>query len=298
VDAVAVASIAGDTDRRASAEGEYRLAVHGRELNVLDLGSGPPVVFLHGLACCWQSWSCNLEPLLSSHRVVAPDLPGFGASELPRDEISIRRYAECVEELCSRLDLGPVVVVGHSMGGFVGVELALNYPERVDRLVLVSPAALWSETRRARPLAAFARLTEVAGAFFASRWEVAARRPRLRRLVLAPLVEHPGELAPEVSYQLMRGSGGQGFVPALQELAHYEIRERLPSIRQRTLMVWGAKDRLVSVGDADELESLIPHSETITFEDVGHFAMIERPEWFNEVLGRFLSEPSGSRAGA
>jgi pimeloyl-ACP methyl ester carboxylesterase len=288
-----VATVAAHPATGSSGTGEYRLAVHGRELNVLDRGSGPPVLLLHGLACCWQSWTCNLDALLASHRVVAPDLPGFGASAMPSGHISIRGYAECVEELCSRLDLGPVAVVGHSMGGFVGAELALNHPERVDRLVLVSPAALWSETRRARPLAAFSRSTEVAGAFFASRWEIAARRPRLRRLVLAPLIERPGELSPEVAYQIMRGSGGEGFVQAVEELARYRIRDRLPSITQPTLIVWGAKDRLVSVSDADELESLISPSEVVKFDDVGHFPMVERAEDFNEAVGPFLAELPG-----
>jgi pimeloyl-ACP methyl ester carboxylesterase len=289
----AVAAVATQTDPVAAGTGERRLAVHGREVNVLDAGSGPPVLLLHGLACCWQSWTCNLDALLASRRVVAPDLPGFGASEMPSDRISIRGYAECVEELCSRLDFGPVAVVGHSMGGFVGAELALSHPERVDRLVLVSPAALWSETRRARPLAAFSRLTEVGGAWFASRWETAARRPRLRRLVLAPMIDRPQELPPEVCYQVMRGSGGPGFVPALQELAHYRIRDRLPLIRAPALIVWGANDRLVSVSDADELESLIAHTEVEKFEKVGHFPMVERPERFNEVVGEFLSRELG-----
>ncbi len=124
-----------------------RVPVLGRAMNVVDTGgSGPPLLFIHGLGGCWQNWLLNIPAFMGSHRVIAPDLPGFGESEMPAGEVSIRGYAEAVDALCDALGVEAPVVIGNSMGGFVGAELALSFPTRVQKLVLVSAAGLRSST--------------------------------------------------------------------------------------------------------------------------------------------------------
>jgi len=114
-----------------------RIEIGGRLVNVVSLGAGegPSVVFIHGLGGCWQNWLENLPAVALHRRVVALDLPGFGEFEMPEGDVSITNYAACVE-LCEHLELGEVVVVGNSMGGFSAGERAIRHPQRVERLVL------------------------------------------------------------------------------------------------------------------------------------------------------------------
>src|SRR5207247_5261751 len=123
--------------------------VAGRPANVIEPGAGdPPVVFVHGLAGSWQNWLENLPHFAERHRVIAMDLPGFGASPMPAEKISISGYAQWLDELLGTLGVDEAVVVGNSMGGFIGAELAIAFPRRVRRLVLVSAAGLTIEYQR------------------------------------------------------------------------------------------------------------------------------------------------------
>src|SRR5919197_4425929 len=120
------------------------LVIDGRQLNYVDMGSGdgPPVVFVHGLGGAWQNWLENIPRLAQERRVLALDLPGFGRSEMPLREITISGYGRCVNKFCEQMGLDEVVLVGNSMGGFVSAETAIQFPRRVERLVLVSAAGV------------------------------------------------------------------------------------------------------------------------------------------------------------
>src|SRR6478672_5704874 len=131
---------------------QHRTEIDGREVNYCELGEGPAIVFIHGLGASWQSWLENMPELARDHRVVAMDLPGFGYSEMPREDISIEYYASWTCRMMDRLGIDSAAVVGNSMGGFVGADLAIRYPQRVQRLVVVSAAIFWQTYRRAQPL--------------------------------------------------------------------------------------------------------------------------------------------------
>src|SRR3954454_23105555 len=121
-----------------------QIPVQGRTVNVVDTGGQdlPVMVFVHGLGGRWQNWLLNIPAFMGTHRVIAPDLPGFGGSEMPAEDISIKGFARVIDALCDLLEIESPVVVGNSMGGFIGAELALAFPTRVTRLVLVSAAGL------------------------------------------------------------------------------------------------------------------------------------------------------------
>ncbi len=119
--------------------------VDGTPANVIELGSGPPLLFVHGLSGCWQNWLENMPHFAATHRVIAVDLPGFGASPMPREQISIAGYARFLESLCDALSIDAAAVVGNSMGGHISCELAIRSPQRVERLMLVSAAGISAE---------------------------------------------------------------------------------------------------------------------------------------------------------
>jgi 4,5:9,10-diseco-3-hydroxy-5,9,17-trioxoandrosta-1(10),2-diene-4-oate hydrolase len=277
------------------------LEIGGRRVNVIELGSGPPVVFVHGLSGSWQNWLEQLPVFARDHRVVAFDLPGFGASEMPDWQISISGYGRWMDALYDALGIDVAAVVGNSMGGFISAELAIAYPARVERLVLVSAAGLTVEHQRHdRTLAVLRtldrRLAAYAG-WLGTRSDTLARRPRARRMIFGLVAHRPDLLPGPLVAEQIRGSGKPGFVPALDALTSYPIRDRLPEIACPTLIVWGTKDWLVPVGDADEFARLIPNARKVVWPKTGHMAMLERPAAFNRLLAAFLAEEPGERVG-
>nr|MDQ5807491.1 alpha/beta hydrolase [Actinomycetota bacterium] len=113
-------------------------------------------------------------------------------------------------------------------------------------------------------------------------------RPRGRRAIMWFVTPHAERLAPEFVIEQTKGAGKPGFLPALDALTDYPIRDRLDDIECPVLIVWGEKDLLVPVKDAYTFDELIPDSKLIVYEDVGHCAMFEVPERFNADLRAFL----------
>jgi pimeloyl-ACP methyl ester carboxylesterase len=270
----------------------YDTVIAGRRVRYCDYGAGdgPPVVMIHGLGGSWQNWLENIPRIGQERRVIAVDLPGHGASEMPREKISISGFGKCVDELCSQLSLDSVVLVGNSMGGFTAAEVAIQFPERAGGLVLVSAAGITITNMRRQPTLAGARLVALAGTWAATRASIVVSRRRLRPLVYGTFIRHPGRIPSDLLYEITQSSGKAGWVDALDALTSYDFRDRLPDIGCPTLIVWGAEDMLVPVRDAFEFERLIPNARKVVFDDTGHVAMIERPPTFNDCAVQFLRE--------
>jgi pimeloyl-ACP methyl ester carboxylesterase len=268
--------------------------VDGSRVCYIDIGEGPPIVFVHGLAGCWQNWLENIPHFSRGHRVIAVDLPGFGRSEMPRWAISIEGYGRFVDAFLGEIGIERAIVVGNSMGGSIAAEIAISHPSRVEKLVLVDavggPALRsWYQEGFGGRLLRLARLAEPFGAAALARREALVRRPRLRRVILFKLARHPERLAPELCYEVASGAGKPGFLDALRSIAQCDFSDRLPEISCPTLIVWGQDDGLIPVRDAHEYERLIPNASKVIFDDTGHLPMLERPARFNQVLEQFLA---------
>jgi pimeloyl-ACP methyl ester carboxylesterase len=285
--------------------------VDGQPVNTIELGperaaaqetAGQPLVFVHGLSGCWGNWLEQLPVLAAEHRVITLDLPGFGDSPMPTQQqhhpgtgISISGYARLLDGLLGELGIDAAAVVGNSMGGFIAAELAIAFPQRVERLVLISAAGVSTTGHRGstRAVPVLRRLDPAlarGAAWVAAKADVLARRARVRAALLNVVVRHPGRLPPALAAAQLRGAGKPGFLQGLQAVLDYDVRERLPEIACPTLIVWGEGDRLIPVRDADVFAELIPDSRKVIFEDTGHMAMLERPAAFNALLADFLAE--------
>jgi pimeloyl-ACP methyl ester carboxylesterase len=267
----------------------------GSTVNYVELGEGAPLIFIHGLSGCWQNWLENIPYFARDHRVIALDLPGFGASPMPREKISINGYAAVVDELLDTLNIGEASIVGNSMGGFIGAELAIEFATRVDRLVLVSAAGLTTaEMHNDRGLAALRRIENIlayGAAWAGTRSDRLSRRPGLRKALMLAVAAHPDQLPAPLTAEQVRGSGKPGFLDALEALGTYPLKDRLERIEAPTLIVWGAKDRLVPRRDADRfLEAIGENANKVVYEDTGHVAMLERPARFNADVEKFLRD--------
>jgi pimeloyl-ACP methyl ester carboxylesterase len=278
------------------------VVIDGQSVNTIELGpeqasNGPPLVFIHGLSGCWANWLEQLPVLAREHRVLTLDLPGFGHSPMPAEQITMSGYARLLDRLLGELQIDAATVVGNSMGGFIAAELAIAFPQRVERLVLISAAGISTtaeaQPRTARIVPTLRRLETVlaaSSAWVASKSDMVARRTRLREATLNVVVRHPSRLPAALAAEQLRGAGKPGFMQALQAVLDYDIRERLPEIACPTLVVWGDSDRLITVKDADVFADLIPDSRKVIFKDTGHMAMLERPAAFNALLTEFLAE--------
>jgi pimeloyl-ACP methyl ester carboxylesterase len=277
------------------------LTVAGNPVNVIELGEGPAVVFVHGLSGSWPNWLEQLPAFAEEHRAIAMDLPGFGHSPMPSEPITISLYARILDELMDLLGVSAATVVGNSMGGFVSTELAIAFPQRVERLVLVSAAGIstYRHKRAERIEPYLRRVAPVVAAYTgwtATRSDWIARRAGLRNVSLGFVTRHPSRLPAPLAAEQIRGAGKPGFMQALRANLDYPIRERLPEIACPTLIVWGDRDRVIPVGDASVFEELIPNSRKVVFEDTGHMAMLERPAAFNELLAEFIAEQQTSNS--
>jgi pimeloyl-ACP methyl ester carboxylesterase len=272
-----------------------QLDVDGRSINLVDYGEGEPgkhpVVFIHGLGGAWQNWLENIPRMAAEgRRTIGIDLPGFGFSEMPDDEISISGYGRAVNAVCDELDLGEVVLVGNSMGGFTAAETAIQFPERVERMVLNSAAGLTTTDLYHGPILAGARFVATLGTWAATRTDQIVVRKRLRWPVFNTFIRYPDRIPTDLLYEISHTSGRPAFLPALKAIFGYDFRDRLPEVRCPTLVIWGEDDMLVPKRDADWYEELIPNARKVMLEDTGHSAMIERPPTFNDLVAEFIAE--------
>jgi pimeloyl-ACP methyl ester carboxylesterase len=269
------------------------VSVGGHPVNTIELGEGPPILFVHGLSGCWPNWLEQLTPFSATNRVITVDLPGFGHSPGQAGEISMEGYAELLDGLLGQLGVERATVVGNSMGGLIACELAAAFPERVERLVLVSPAGMSTYANRltSRTMPFLRRLDRVlalGAAWSAANSETITRRPRLRGVALGGIVRHPSRLSPHLAAEQVRGAGTDGFLRALEAIIEYDVRPRLAAISCPSLIVWGANDRLITVADADLFAAGIAGSRKVVYGDTGHMAMLERPRDFNGLMREFL----------
>jgi pimeloyl-ACP methyl ester carboxylesterase len=113
------------------------------------------------------------------------------------------------------------------------------------------------------------------------------------------VARHPSRLKPDLAYEgFFKGTGKPGFTDALRASLEYDFRDRLPEIGVPTLIVWGEKDSIIPVQDAQEFERLIPDSRKVVMKDTGHVSMAERPETFNDLIMEFLAERGSAAEGA
>lgn len=270
--------------------------VDGQPINTIEIGDGPALLFVHGLSGSWPNWLEQLPVFgAEGRRAIAVDLPGFGHSPMPTEPITISGYARLLDRLLEELGVDSAAVVGNSMGGFVSAELAIAFPQRVERLVLVSPAGLstYNHPHATRALPTLKRVHRVLNAYTASiaaSADTATSRPKLRNATLGLVAAHPSRLPAALAAEQLRGVGKPGFLQALEANLVYDFKERLPEIVCPTLIVWGDRDRVISVRDAAVYAELIPGSRKVLFEDTGHVAMLERPASFNALLRDFLAE--------
>jgi pimeloyl-ACP methyl ester carboxylesterase len=270
------------------------VTLHEHRIAYRSAGTGPVLVLVHGMAGCSLTWRYVIPALARRFTVVAPDLLGHGASAKPRTEYSVSAHANVVRDLLAALGHTRATLLGQSFGGGVAMQLAYQYPERCERLVLVSSGGLGREVS---PLLRGLSLPGAAQ-IFPLLCSPAHRRLGLRpadggaRLGLraAPVVEEIWR-----SYATLADADARdaffrtlgGVIDADGQSVSATDRLYLAS-HVPTLIVWGADDRLIPVEHARAAHAAIAGSRLAIFDGVGHFPQCEAPERLVDTLLEFV----------
>lgn len=239
----------------------------------LRSGAGAPVLLLHGWGLRGDLWKRVMDGLEDSFDVIAPDFPGFGATEEPPAPWGVSDYMNWVIALMDELGIQRASVIGHSFGGRVAIKLAALHPERVEKLVLTDAAGI----RPKRTLAYHLRVRT----FKATRW--LSRQPlapaRLRAWAAARVASQGS-----ADYKAASGTVRGSFVRVVNE----DLRRYLPRIQAPTLLIWGERDLDTPLSDGQLMEKLIPDAGLVIFPDTGHMAYLYQSAHFNVIVKNFL----------
>ena len=248
-----------------------------------EKGSGPAVVLIHGFPLCGRMWEPQMEALSQAgYRVLAPDLPGFGASP-PLDEMaSMDAYADAVIDLLDRLGVERAVVGGMSMGGYVLLSLAERYPERLlAALYLVTRAAADDSVGKARR-------SELAGEVRGGNREAVPEA--FEKVLFAPgTLQRQPRLVNRVR-AWMETANPEGAAAALLAMrSRKDYLATLPELRVPAMVVGAEKDLAIPPVHAEALAAGLPDAELHIITDAGHMANLEQPAAFNRALLDFLA---------
>jgi pimeloyl-ACP methyl ester carboxylesterase len=268
-------------------------------------GRGSPVLFIHGLGSSgYIEWRFNLEAASDSHRVYAPDLPGFGRSEKPRARYGIPYFTRFIERYMEGRGLSSAAVVGASLGGRIALELALENPRLVRKLVLVNALglgrpnvhmsyglvtiprlgeAVMNVTRDALKWAPSQVIRRVAG-------RLSGASNDLKRTMDDAYLDNLRELYATKGYHDAYLATVRSLVtPKAMFGGQHDVTTRLTELKMPVQLIWGADDPLFPVAHAARAHALIERSRLAVIEGAGHTPQAERPEEFNRVLNRFLN---------
>lgn len=262
----------------------------GVRLRVAESGNGPCVVLIHGLFVDHTSWDRVRELMADRFRVIAPDLPGFGASEKPppnRFPYGIDAFAEAIADLYAGLELGRAAVVGHGLGGAVALTLSARHPELVSRLVLVDALCYSAHPKTLRELAL---VPFIGGLVFKQLLGRGLFRSHFRNTMLSEGANCDVQRI-DAYYQAFNTPAARGSALATlrNTVDTRSIVAQTSRIQTPSLVLWGRSDRLYPVTLGQRLSREIQGAR---FEllDAGHSPQEECPEELAAHITRFLQE--------
>lgn len=252
---------------------ERSIEVQGISTHLFEAGdpAAPPLFYLHGtnLGNLWLPYH---SALARDFHILAPDLPGYGLTNRPSWMRDMSDYILFLRDLLDALSLSTVRLVGHSLGGWMAAEMAVWYPERVEKLVLANSAGLRVKGHAIVDMFALTPLEVVQTCF--EDFNAAA-----------PLI--PAEITPEYilsQYRQMSTLASLAWNPSYDP----KLERRLKNVACPTLLIWGQLDRLIPALYAEAFQKLIPHAEIVKLEGTGHMPMFEQPEAWSKAINDFL----------
>lgn len=267
------------------------VSVHGHRIAYLDEGQGSPLILIHGYG--GSMWQWEYQQVLAAHfRVITLDVIGSGLSDKPDLDYRPDTLIESVRAFMDTLDLSTAALVGNSMGAGIAIGMALNHPQRVDRLVLIDGLPDHVRERLASPLMRRAVDSHLPGWLIrVGNWLVPSTGTER---ILKEIVHNHALLTPAVLDRSNRNRQRPNLIAPLlsirDSLPQWEqhLATRFHEIRQPTLILWGEQDRLFPPQVGRDLQAAIPHSRLTLVTEAGHIPQWEQPLAVNRHLLEFL----------
>jgi pimeloyl-ACP methyl ester carboxylesterase len=282
------------------AENSHFTDVDGLHLHYQQFGerTAPVLLLIHGYTASTAVWRTT-APVLAEHgfQVIAVDLVGFGFSSKPAwFDYSIQSQARVLSRFMNRLGIGKATVVGSSYGGAVASTLALDYPERVEKLILVG--AVCNDDAKRHPVLRLANLPgmgEIISAFLNDSPRFV--RYRLQN-TLAPANHHliTDERIQNIRRPLRARDAHYSVLMTARNWSACRIEQDAQFVSQPTLLVWGENDTIIPIQNGYKLHDAILNSRLVVFKDCGHIPQEEKPENFVEVVAEFVKDKKGKIA--
>ena len=274
---------------------QYR-TIHGYRRAYRVAGSGPAILLIHGIGDNSTTWSTVQSKLAQRFTVVAPDLLGHGKSDKPRADYSVAAYANGMRDLLSVLEIDSVTVIGHSLGGGVAMQFAYQFPQLVNRMILVGAGGVTKEVNVALRIAslpmgsealallrlplvlpALQAIGRISGGLFGST-DVGRDIPNMLR-ILADLPEPTASAA--FARTLRAVVDWRGQVETM--LVRCYLTQSVP-----VQLIWGSKDSVIPVSHAEMAHAAMPGSQMEIFQGSGHFPFHDDPDRFVEDVQKFI----------
>jgi pimeloyl-ACP methyl ester carboxylesterase len=248
------------------------------------VGSGPPVILIHGWTQAWNTWRSTIETFHNQYRMYAPDLWGFGESDKEqRESYEVSDFIELIPPFMDALGMAEVPIMGHSMGGTTALGVALKYPERVKKVAVVgSPID-------GRSLSFFLHLAGTR--LVASMMLAGDNTPLLRAFIRlwSPFVSRPH---PDLFYDMtIHNSSGftiDSFFTSIASLRRTNLTADLPKIKAPAMGIYGMRDVIVNPNQIKLFRKLLPQGVAVPIQKAGHFAMWDTPDEFNQAFHHFM----------
>lgn len=271
------------------------LTLHGERVVYRQTGSGPVLMLIHGITSDSLTWRRVMPRLARDFTVIAPDLIGHGESAKPRGDYSLGAHASGVRDVLLALGHDRATFVGHSLGGGVAMQLAYQFPELCERLVLVDSGGL------GREVSLLLRAATLPGSEFVLPWLAATRMLDSARIVtgvlsrvgLRPATADLEEVA-GAHHTLSDPAKRSAFIQTLRAVVdpggqRISAASRLYLARHiPLLLLWGARDRIIPLAHGHETHAQVKGSRLEVFADSGHFPQLDEPERFAEALLGFI----------
>lgn len=249
--------------------------VDGLNINYIDVGEGEPIVILHGWGSNINVHQSMINLLCTKYRVIAPDLPGFGESDEPKEPWDVDRYVDFLLDFLSEYGFTKINLLGHSFGGRVIIKLcARELPFEIEKVVLVDSAGVKPEKTAAQKLK--------------------QKGFKIGKKLLSTKAAET--LFPDALENLRKKNGSADYNAAspvmrstLVKVVNEDLCELMPCVKCPTLLMWGTNDDATPLSDGQKMEKLMPESALVTFQGAGHYSFIDCMAHFNSVLASFMN---------
>jgi len=248
-------------------------------------GQGKPILFLHGWLSSWGLWRSSMMQLSagSRYRIYALDFWGFGDSDKSSvQSFNIASYVSMVDQFMDNMGIAHAPIIGHSMGGTVALGLALEYPSRVEKVVVVGSPVTGSSLNPLLKLSSFRLVANLI-------WRVPSAL-LLGFKVFSPILAKDGQQVYEVLKRDFSQTNVEAFLRSIGSLWHTDLCPRLGQIGVNVLGIYGRGDNVVNPNQAEVLENGVMRARTQMMLESRHFPMLDEPELFHNSLLTFLAE--------